>query len=84
MRGRGHTKRERILQEGLVMRISEERGQPIIRLPKAVLDFGVKLNQTIVLTCERTEGKFLNGEINIKIKPAVSIKREEGKEPVPA
>lgn len=82
MRGRGHTKNERILQEGFVERISEERGQPIIRLPKAVLDLGVKLNQTVIVVCERSDSNFLSWEI--KIKPAASIKREEGKKPVPA
>jgi len=82
LRGRGHTKDERLMHEGLVKRISEERGQPIIRLPKAVLDFGVKLNQTVIVVCERTEGNLLNWEI--KIKPAASIKREELKEPISA
>lgn len=50
MRGRGHKKIE---QDGVVKKISEDHGLPVLRLPKALLDMGVKLNQQVIITYEK-------------------------------
>lgn len=77
MRGRGH---EKIEQQGIDSKISDHRGQPVIRLPKSMLDIGVKLNQEIKIVYVRKINPLEN-EIIIKLssktrtkKPRLSIK----------
>lgn len=74
MRGRGHTRKsEEQPQRIKTTKIGEEHGTPIIRLPRAFVKLGIKLNQEVTMSCEGNNP--LNWEI--KIKPTTQPVRRE-------
>ena len=70
-KGRGKTKIE---QGGVVRKVGMEHGSPIIRLPKSLVDLGLKLSQEIFIQVEKDVNPLL---WEIKIKPLPVEQLEE-------
>ncbi len=65
-RGRGNGKIE---QDGVVRKVGVEHGQPIIRLPKSLLELGMYMSQEVIIV--RREGEnTMAWELVIKPKQA--------------
>jgi len=65
-RGRGATK---VQQGGIIRKVGDEHDVPVIRLPKSLLNLGLKLNQEVVIVANPSPN-FLDWEITIKpLKP---------------